>query len=457
MLEHPLATLPLNGPLVAQARGMLTRVPLAEYIYNRMLRSAVVQSLPEWTVADNAGPAGGHVFELRDGKPLNTGVPGIFTWNGYHSVFLPLLPQVTKDASEDGWVLGRQQKGGVAASVAEMSQLRRDVMGLYLDDYTRRWDALLGNVALKPFGNLSQGLDELYLLSAPDSAAARPAAGGRRADRTQPAGGDREGGRAGGGEGGQGRQEGRRIRELHGARRHDASRRRRSPRSSARRSAPMPRGKPVDPATRVDEHFRGLHEFVAGAKDKPAQLEAVIGKIQQIYQGMSQAANAPNQGQALLEHGGGRRGGGRRRRRRRRSCSEIAQSVPKPVAAMLQTVSQSSAQVTASGASSSLADAWRSKVLPLCQAAFNRYPFIAGSAQDVPLDDFTHLLGPGGLMDQFFDQIPEAVRRYHAETLAVAVGRPHQARPVGRRRWPSSSAPPISATRCFPPAARRSR
>jgi type VI secretion system protein ImpL len=67
-------------------------------------------------------------------------------------------------------------------------------------------------------------------------------------------------------------------------------------------------------------------------------------------------------------------------------------------------VSQSSTQVTASGASMQLSDAWKSKVLPLCQAAFNRYPFVAGSTQDVPLDDFVHLLGPGGLMDQFFDQ-----------------------------------------------------
>ena len=69
-------------------------------------------------------------------------------------------------------------------------------------------------------------------------------------------------------------------------------------------------------------------------------------------------------------------------------------ALPKPVAAMLQTVSQSSAQVTASGASTELSDAWRSKVLPLCRAAFDRYPFIASSTQDVPLDDFVHLLGP---------------------------------------------------------------
>ncbi len=38
-----------------------------------------------------------------------------------------------------------------------MNQLRRDIIGLYLDDYTRRWDALLADIALKPFANLSQG------------------------------------------------------------------------------------------------------------------------------------------------------------------------------------------------------------------------------------------------------------------------------------------------------------
>ena len=78
LLQYPLAALALNGPLVAQARGILTRQPLSEYVYNRVLRSAVVQSLPKWTVADNAGPAGGRVFELRDGKPLNTGAAGHF-------------------------------------------------------------------------------------------------------------------------------------------------------------------------------------------------------------------------------------------------------------------------------------------------------------------------------------------------------------------------------------------
>src|SRR5258707_15422076 len=50
-----------------------------------------------------------------------------------------------------------------------MNKLRQDVLGLYLNDYTRRWDAMLANSGLKPFANLSEGADELSLLSAPES------------------------------------------------------------------------------------------------------------------------------------------------------------------------------------------------------------------------------------------------------------------------------------------------
>jgi type VI secretion system protein ImpL len=403
MLEYPLAQVPLDPALIARVRGILTRVPLAEYLYNRTLRSGIVQSLPDWTVADNAGPNAGRVFQLRDGKSLNTGVPGIFTWAGYHDVFLPLLPQVTKDATEDAWVLGRPQKAGMVGSVNEMNQLRRDIMGLYLDDYTRRWDAMLANIALKPFGDLSQGLDELYLLSAPDSplrdlleavdqqtelsrSAVNPEAAAKAAKVGQKLGGfanylTRAGMTL---------EQTQVTSILTSAFGVDAA------------------GKPVDPAKRVDEHFKGLHEFVSGKETDVAHLETVIGKIQQVYQGMSQAANAPNQGAALLGMisggGAGGAGGAAGGGGAAGQLQQIAQTTPKPVAAMLQTVSQSSSQVTASGASNELSDAWKSKVLPLCQEAFNRYPFIANSPQDVPLDDFTRLLGPGGLMDQFFDQ-----------------------------------------------------
>jgi type VI secretion system protein ImpL len=402
LLEYPLTPVALNGPLVTQARAILTRQPMAEYTYNRLISSAVVQSLPEWTVADNAGPAGGRVFELRDGKPLNTGVLGIFTWNGYHTVLLPLLPQVTKDASEDGWVLGRPPVK-LTETLSQLAQLRRDILGLYLDDYTRRWDALLATVALKPFTTLSQGQDELYLLSAPESplrdllqaidqetqlshpAAAEKVTGQAEAKAAKV--GQKLGGFAG-----------------YLARSGLSFEQNEAVSIIAESFGTTPGGKPIDPAQRVDDHFKALHAFVAGGDGQPAGMETAIGKIQQIYQGLSAAANAPNAGAALLGMVSGQGGNGSGATGAASQLQDLSKSLPKPVAALLQTVSASSDAVTASGASSELSDAWRSKVLPLCQAAFDRYPFVAGSTRDVPTDDFTHLLGPNGLMDQFFDQ-----------------------------------------------------
>ncbi|MFI4982751.1 MAG: type VI secretion IcmF C-terminal domain-containing protein [Nevskiales bacterium] len=82
---------------------------------------------------------------------------------------------------------------------------------------------------------------------------------------------------------------------------------------------------------------------------------------------------------------------------------DLTHDMPPQVAAMLQGVSHSGAQVATSGASQELSDAWRSKVLPLCEP-FNRYPMVASSTADVPVDDFARLLAPGGMMDQFFEK-----------------------------------------------------
>jgi type VI secretion system protein ImpL len=403
LLENPVTAVPLNGPLVAQARAILTREPFAEYVYNRVLRSSVVQGLPEWTVADNAGPAGGRVFVLRDGKSLNSGVPGFFTYEGYHTVFITLMPGVTKSATESDWVLGRQQTGGVAGSLAEMARLRRDVIGLYMDDYVRHWDAMLANISLQPFTSLQQGTDELFVLSAPDSPLRDLlTAIDQQTQLSKPGATDQALGAAEKKAGVVGKQLGGFGAYL--ARSGLSLEQNEAVNILGSAMGTGSDGKPVDPATRVDEHFKQLHEFVSGTKEKPAQLEAVIAKIQQIYAGMSQAANAPNAGTALLAQiGASSAAGGAGGGSPAAQLTAAAAGAPKPVADMLGAVAQSSSQVTASGASAQLQDAWKSKVLPLCQAAFNRYPFIA-STQDVPLDDFVHLLGPGGLMDQFFDQ-----------------------------------------------------
>ncbi len=396
LLEKPPEKVPLNGTLIAQVRGILTQVPLAEYSYNRLLRTAAIRDLPVWTVGDNAGPGGDRVFELRSGKPLNTGVPGIYTWAGYHRVFLPRLVAVSQDVAEDSWVLGIADRG-VAASIAEATKLRRDVQGLYLDDYVRRWDALIVDVAIKPFGNMSDGLDKLSLLSAPDSPLR---------DLMQAIDQQTQLSRTGSGDAAIAKEEAKGLQIAQKTAGFGATQARKGFTFEQNElvsivgdafGAPVGGAAPVDPATRVDEHFRAFHLFVAGDKEHPGGLEPAIQKINALYQSLNAAANAPNPGQVQLSALAGGGGGAAAQ------LKDLAKDLPKPVAAMLATVSQGSSALTASGASSALADAWKSKVLPLCNAAFGRYPFVAGSGADVPIDDFSRLLGPGGLIDGFFN------------------------------------------------------
>jgi type VI secretion system protein ImpL len=403
MLSRPMPAIPLNGPLVAQVRAILTREPLAEYSYNRIIRSPRVQALPRWTVADNAGAGASQVFALRSGKPLDTGLPGIFTWSGYHTTFLPLMPTVTQDINEDTWVLGREKKS-IAATIADVNKLRRDVVGLYLDEYVRRWDQMLADITVKPFSNVQNAVDELGLISGPNSPLR---------NLLQAIDAETQLSRAGAADGAQAKLEGKAAKvgqraagfttliarsgltynqnELAGIL------------GEAFGSTPGT-STPIDPATRVDAHFRALHAFVFGTKEKPAPMEGVIEKMGTIYQSMIQVANAPNQGQALLGLAGGGGGGGGGAAAAANQLKDIAKTVPGPVAAMLTTVSQSSSTVATSGASHALSDSWRSNVLPLCsEAFFGRYPFVAGSSEDVPVDDFAHLLGPGGMIDSFFN------------------------------------------------------
>jgi type VI secretion system protein ImpL len=399
MLQRPMTAIPLNGPLVAQVRAILTREPLGEYSYNRIIRSPRVQALPEWTILDNAGPGADQVFALRSGKDLDTGMPGIFTWTGYHNVFLPLLPTVTKDISEDGWVLGAKPKD-ISGTIAAVNRLRRDVIGLYLDEYVRRWDELLANIAVKPFGDVSQAVTQLGLLSGPNSPLRNlltaidqqtqlSKSGPGDASQKKLADKASNVGKKAAGFGSMLARSGLTFNQNEVA----------GMLGEAFGSGPGG-GAPVDPATRVDAHFRDLHDFVIGKKDHTPPIEAAITKMGAIYQSMIQVSNAPNQGQALLGLAGGGGGG----TAAASQLKDISKGLPPAVASMLQTVSQSSSAVATGGASHELDDAWKSKVLPLCsEAFFDRYPFVASSSDDVPTDDFAHLLGPGGLIDGFFN------------------------------------------------------
>jgi type VI secretion system protein ImpL len=69
------------------AYAALAAVPLAQRVYNRLRQRGLGSDFPEFTVAKAGGGNAPLVFVRASGQPLTRGVPGLFTFNGYHKGF----------------------------------------------------------------------------------------------------------------------------------------------------------------------------------------------------------------------------------------------------------------------------------------------------------------------------------------------------------------------------------
>jgi type VI secretion system protein ImpL len=383
LLERPLQAVALNGPLVEEVRARLANFPLAERAYSLIRQLPAAQRLPEWRVSEHGGPAVTRVFVRPSGKMLSEGVPGIYTYDGFHKVFLPALGDVTAQVGRDAWVLGGDPTATLSPEAAQ--KLRQDVLSLYLEDYAARWDGLLADLGIVPFQNLQHAMETLNSLGGPSSplrlvlqgvarettlATPPPAAA---TDAAVDAAGDAAAAAAAKVGAGTLVQEADRISQLLGA---DAG------------------GAPAEPPGKfIDDRFQALHDLVADA-GSGSQLDQAISQINQLYGDLQRMAASPNQNE-LVQTGGA--GGA--------AIMDMATTttrLPEPVASWLAPVASGVSALRVGGTRTRIDALWKSDVLPLCrQALANRYPFEAGTS-DVTLADFTRLFAPGGLIDQFF-------------------------------------------------------
>ena len=152
LLQYPLTAIPLNGPLVQQVRGILTRQPLVGIPLqpDAAQRRRAVAAGMDGRRQCRALPAGGCsscATASRSTPACPASSPGAATTRSSCRCCRasPRTPPKTPGCS------AASRAAALPPRSREMNQLRRDVLALYLDDYTRRWDAMLANVALKPF------------------------------------------------------------------------------------------------------------------------------------------------------------------------------------------------------------------------------------------------------------------------------------------------------------------
>ncbi|HEX8614939.1 MAG TPA: type VI secretion system membrane subunit TssM [Telluria sp.] len=363
-----------DGALIADTRNAIARTPLAERIYNRLKRQGVAASLPEFTVANAAGPSAALVFTRASGQPLTSGVPGLYSVDGYYKAFASESARVTAQlADEAGWVLGAHEEGPPADPAAH-ARLLDDVRRLYLRDYARIWEAFVDDIKLVKAANLQQSIELARILSAPSSPLplllraivkevtlvrldeADKSAIAKAGDKVKSTRDD--------------------LLKLFGQQ---------QPAASATR--------PQGPEELVDRRFEDLRRMVRGQAGAPAPIDATVSLINELYTLLTATEAAlrggttppPSEVPNRIKAEGSR--------------------MPEPVRSLLLTLSGAGASQAMGLARTNLSQAMHASVFEFCHKAIGgRYPFTRNSARDVTREDFARLFAAGGLIDEFFQK-----------------------------------------------------
>ncbi|MGF7212414.1 type VI secretion system protein ImpL [Skermanella aerolata] len=369
----------LDATLQADARAVLARIPLAKRAYDAVVDNPDVTDLPGWRLTDNAGPNAQTALVRRSGLPLDTEIPAIYTYQGFHELFLPLLDEGARSAWAELWVLSG--RGNPNPGNAEIERLKQDMLRLYYDDAIASWEELLRDVTVAPVGgSLNQAVEVVRALSGTSSPLVMMTeAVIRETKLTEPPQKEEE--KSAGDVAAEvaAKKIGRKLGKLgvlvkrqHG--------------DTAPAAVP---GKPVE------DHFAYLRKAAEGDGSGQAPLQQAVARLGDLHARLADATRAANPEEAL--RGQGTDAGAQ--------LAQAAKLLPPPLDGMLSGVAASTGSLLGNTVTRELNAAWRSEVLPFCRTALNnRFPFDPNSDTDANLEDMTRLFAPGGLIDGFVKQ-----------------------------------------------------
>lgn len=381
LLAQPLPAVGLDDALVAKARTTFSRVSLASRAYSRIKPSAAAQSLPPWRPSDALGRAGGSVFTRASGKKLSDGIPGFLTVDGFHKVLLPALSTATREVASESWVLG--QKVPTTLDLAQQSKVANEVIKQYVEDYAKAWDALLQDLEIAPLRSLNQASQDLYILASRQSPLKELlTAIARQLTLSEPPKASTAEAMAA---------------EAEKAAKDKAASVSPTVAKSTALAVLLAGQQGAQPArppgSEIDERYRQIRELVTPPGSAP--IDQVLKLLDDLRQQLARlnaagvgAPAAPTTDDPSL------------------ALRAESQRQPQPLGRWLAAMGEQSTALRSGGARQQVATAYNGVNGPgrLCAPAVNgRFPFVPGSSNETPLDDFAKLFSPGGLIDGFFN------------------------------------------------------
>lgn len=349
---------PLDGGLIASARGAIQQMSLAEHAYAILRQKAAAGEGAPWSVTSVLASGDGQAFVNGDAV-LALSVPYFFTRAGFEKSYQLALATVQTDLRKDLWVMGGD--ADTTAVREQVGSVRSGVAALYARDYNAAWDAVIARLepadyfhnpaALANFTRSPSPL-KLVLLEVRKNTLFTGGSGAAKAmlgDKVNSALGNN-------------------ARLLGAATGFDAGR-------------------------DIEQHFKPIHVYV-GDNKTPAPIDEFVNALKS-------AGIALNQAQ-LSAGGFGADAAQAASAGAIAAVNAAAAGAPAQLQPFVVKLAQGGGAAQVGAATGAVATEYASTVLPACQqAASERYPFYSASATDLSVVDATRVFGLGGVIDRF--------------------------------------------------------
>ena len=348
----------LDGRLIEEAQKSLARLSVAQRAYEYLKSESRGSATGDWIVTRKGGPDVSSVFESAAGQPLdNIRVPAFFTYNGFQQSFIAKLGGLSERMKRDRWVLGNA--GQQTAVDQQYNALAGDLLNIYSNDFIVAWRTELGKLRLKKLMADKPKYDALRALSAPTSP----------------------------------------LRQILESIREETTltkERAKAGTAPADALAQPTLFKTLDgsPGAAIESQFKPFHSVLEGDSTR-RPIDSVIAYLNDIAQNLTLMVENPQMvAQATLSL-----------QTQVAALRNNASRMPPPFSDMLRAAAAEFEGSIAASTAGQLLQSLRDQVTPVCQQTVtNRYPFVRGSTQEVPLGDFAKLFSPNGVMDRFFTQ-----------------------------------------------------
>ncbi|WP_342667310.1 type VI secretion system membrane subunit TssM [Comamonas composti] len=383
--------------LVEQARSFLNASSTSQRLYQRVRSSLQSQAPADFTLVTAVGPQVATVFRRAQGMPLEKGVPGFFTYDGYHKLFSAKVGEIIQSArGEDSWVMGQQAEAMSVATplqLTEVDALVDDVRRQYLEEYASQWKSFLESVRPLTGDSLAFDINVVRQLAAPDSPLSRLArAAARETTLSRPL------------------VSAQKNQEEQQGLLEQASKQLDKKIADAKRNLGL-QPQAILERQLVDNQFGALREIVTG-KTEIGGVEASSSKSQT---GLETVNALINEYYATLVIANTSLGTNTAPSTNAETATRLrleADKLPPPFKEVLQGIVQSGAEKVERETADILRakalvelerinTAYTNQVLDFCRKGIEgRYPFVA-STQEVAIEDFNAMFSAGGILDTF--------------------------------------------------------